>query len=167
MDAIDKEAVRQDYMRGYSTRQLAAKYGVGKTTVIRWIKDGGWAPEVRAARVTVREREGGPVRTGGPPNGPEEALPGDPLYEKLAHYTDMVLEKANQLLSLDEPLAPRDLKSLSSMLLDVRQLQGILTPREAAEQELRLTMLRKQAQADEKKSEDVTVRFVDTEGAEE
>ena len=77
-----------------------------------------------------------------------------------------LLGKADDLLSLDEPLAPRDLKSLSSMLLDVRQLLGILSPREAAEQEIRLIMLRKQAQADEKKHEDVTVRFIDTDGAE-
>ena len=53
-----------------------------------------------------------------------------------------------------------------ALLLDVRQLLGILSPREAAEQEIRLIMLRKQAQADGKKHEDVTVRFIDTDGAE-
>lgn len=165
MDCVDKEAVRRDFVRGMSTRQLAAKYGVGKTTIIRWIKEGGWTPAARAAR-EARETRSGPVRTSGPPIGPEDKLPVDKLYEALEAKTMQLLGKADDLLSLDEPLAPRDLKSLSSMLLDVRQLLGILSPREAAEQEIRLIMLRKQAQADEKKHEDVTVRFVDTDGAE-
>ena len=137
---VDKEAVRRDYIRGLSLRQLAAKYGVSHTTVKRWAKADGWRPEDRA-----RKAESVPERSDVPELGTLEKLPEDLDYATLRTYTNMVLSKANQLLSLDEPLAPRDLKSLSSMLLDVRQLLGILSPREAAEQEIRLIMLRKQA----------------------
>lgn len=164
---VDKEAVRRDYVRGFSLRQLAAKYGVSRTTIMRWVRAGGWKPEARAK--TAAENVTAPVTPCDDvtPMVTEEKLHSDDLYERLAAYTDKVLEKADQLLTLDEPLAPRDLKSLSSMLLDVRQLLGIMSPREAAEQEIRLIMLRKQAEQGERKDNEVVVRFVDTEGAEE
>lgn len=159
---IDKEAVRKDYERGLTLRQLALKYDVSRTTIMRWARAGGWKQGERPMPAeSVTECDSVTTVT------PGDKLPVDRLYAQLEARTLQLLGKADDLLSLDEPLAPRDLKSLSSMLLDVRQLLGILSPREAAEQEIRLIMLRKQAQADEKKSEGVTVRFVDTEGAEE
>ena len=143
-----KETLRREYALGLSSRQLAKKYHISKNTVLRCVHE-GW-------------RQGS--RRQSPPAAPAPCPDGD--YALLRQRALQVMNKADDLLSLDEPLAPRDLKSLSSMLLDVRQLLGILSPREAAEQEIRLIMLRKQAQADERKHEDVTVRFVDTDGAE-
>ena len=81
-------------------------------------------------------------------------------------YAHKVLKKADALLELDDALAPRDLKSLSSMLLDVRTLLNILSPREAAEQEMRLRALTKQAEQETQQTAPVTITFVNTEGAE-
>ena len=75
--------------------------------------------------------------------------------------------EADALLELDDALAPRDLKSLSSMLLDVRTLLNILSPREAAEQEMRLRALQKQAEAEQVQVAPTVIRFVNTEGAEQ
>ena len=125
-----KETLRREYALGLSSRQLARKYHVSKNTVLRCVHE-GW-------------RQGS--RRQSPPPAPAPCTDGD--YALLRQRALQVMNKADDLLSLEEPLAPRDLKSLSSMLLDVRQL------------------LDKQAQQDGKKNEDVTVRFIDTDGAE-
>ena len=125
-----KATLQREYALGLSSRQLARKYHVSKNTVLRCVHE-GW-------------RQGS--RRQSPPAAPAPCPDGD--YALLRQRALQVMNKADDLLSLEEPLAPRDLKSLSSMLLDVRQL------------------LDKQAQQDGKKNEDVTVRFVDTDGAE-
>lgn len=173
--SVDKAAVREDYVRGYSIRMLAAKYDVPKSTIGRWVKQYGWVQEQqikhehRRRGTLDKERDADDrdswtrdtcvVQLG-------EPLPADEDYTMVRAYTQKLLKKADDLLDLDDALAPRDLKSLSSMLLDVRTLLNILSPREAAEQEMRLSALRRQAQEEQKTSAEVTVRFVDTEGAE-
>lgn len=167
MSKVDKGAIREDYLRGFSVRMLAAKYNVPRSTIGRWVKQYGWVQEhrqqeeerVRGTRdKTARDTE----------TLSAEPLPVEQDYEMLRVYTQKLLAKADDLLNLDDALAPRDLKSLSSMLLDVRQLLNILSPREAAEQELRLSVLRKQAMEEKKDAESsgIEVVFVgDTEEA--
>ena len=43
---------------------------------------------------------------------------------RLYQATDKLLDKVFQLLDLDDALAPRDLKSLSSTLMDVKMLRA-------------------------------------------
>ena len=172
MNGTDKSAVREDYRSGYTVRMLAAKYGVPKSTISDWVKRYGWQQEQRYTPVidlvvdAVTESDN-PDKS----DKPDTEMAGSGDFPALRAYTMKLLQKADQLLEIDDALAPRDLKSLSSMLLDVRQLLGILSPREAAEQEIRLITLRRQAEAAGKEAEDkstgVVVRFIDTEGAEE
>ena len=171
MSTVDKAAVREDYVRGYSIRMLAAKYEIPKSTIGRWVKQFGWVQEQKYKEQKRRdgtrdeeERDTGTRDTCVVQLG--EPLPPDEDYTLVRAYTQKLLKKADDLLELDDALAPRDLKSLSSMLLDVRTLLNILSPREAAEQEMRLAALRRQAQEEQKQTAEVTVRFVDTEGAE-
>ena len=42
--------IREDYMQGFSTRMLAAKYDVPKSTVARWVKKYNWTQETRSRR---------------------------------------------------------------------------------------------------------------------
>ena len=154
--------LRDDYLRGMSSRALSLKYDVPKTTIQRWAKKFEWAPHNRAPkRETKEDRASGPQD--GPENGPEDG----PDFHTLRRYAKKLLGKADQLLELDEALAPRDLKSISGMLLDVRNLLGTMSPLEEEEQRLRLAALRKQTEEkeQEKQSAEVVVRFIDTEGA--
>ena len=168
--SVDKKAVREDYKHGFSVRMLSAKYGVPKSTISDWIKKYGWEQESKPMRMSVQDMmESGQEC---PDESPDirtvsEPLPVEKDYEQIRVYAHKVLAKADQLLELDDALAPRDLKSLSSMLLDVRTLLNVMSPREAAEQELRLSLLKKQTEEkeQEKQSAEVVVRFVDTEGA--
>ena len=167
--------IREDYMQGFSTRMLAAKYDVPKSTVGRWVKKYGWTQETRLRRDAALSGTltGAPGGDGAsaplPPREvkPRELLASDEDYEAMRTYAHKVLKKADALLELDDALAPRDLKSLSSMLLDVRTLLNILSPREAAEQEMRLRALQKQAEAEQVQAAPTIITFVNTEGAEQ
>ena len=165
--SVDKSAVREDYQRGLSVRSLAAKYGVPKSTVSDWIKRYGWVQEEKPRYgVTIRipKDTKSDTSSGHPASGQfdPDALP-DGYFKLLSGYTMKLLKKADDLLDLDDALAPRDLKSLSSMLLDVRTLLGTLSPLEEEERRIRLDALKRQAQEEQKASAEVTVRFVDDE----
>ena len=188
----DLTSLREDYISGYSCRMLAAKYGVPKSTVSYWIKRYGWkqesgkqkyvkADDIPRHQVTelidctldssldrpteiVQHLDELPM--------PETIPPASEEYILLRQRARKVLEKADQLLDIDDALAPRDLKSLSSMLLDVRQLLNVLSPYEEEERRLRIALARKQIRDAEKSQAEneqtgTVVRFVDTEGAEE
>ena len=155
--------LREDFLRGMSARALSVKYDVPKTTIQRWAKKFEWAPHNRAPKRQVEEE-----RATGPQDGPENGPENGPDFYTLRRYAKKLLGKADQLLDLDEALAPRDLKSISGMLLDVRNLLGTMSPLEEEEQRLRLAALKKQTEEKEqeqKASAEVVVRFVDTEGA--
>ena len=101
-------------------------------------------------------------RTGVPP----EELPVDEDYRQLRDRARKLMTRVDTMIDVDDKLSARDMKSLSGVLLDVKQLLNILSPREAAEQEMRLRSLRKQAENEDRTPQPVTVRFVDTEEAE-
>ena len=173
-ELIDKVAVRDDYMMGFSVRMLAAKYGVPKSTINDWVRRYGWVQEQKAkgtAKQMLADRKPDdpdiPVSDVSDRRKLSEPLPVDGDYSQMREYAYKVLAKADQLLEIDDALAPRDLKSLSGMLLDVRTLLNILSPREAAEQEMRLRALTKQAEEKTEADQTVRVVFVDTEGAEQ
>lgn len=159
--------IREDYMQGFSIRMLAAKYDVAKSTIGRWVKQYGWVQETKQKRASALcgtlERTSG---DDGTRDVQPEPLPVAQDYDMMRTYARKVLAKADALLELDDALAPRDLKSLSSMLLDVRTLLNILSPREAAEQEMRLRALQKQAEAEQVQAAPTIITFVNTEGAE-
>ena len=173
---VDKAQVREDYIRGMSLRALSLKYDIPKSTVAHWSKKYGWVQEERPKVHSKRPKPKKPKLDTLPLYVQQKPLDTctEPVqvevdstdYFMIREYAKKVLKKADDLLELDDALAPRDLKSLSSMLLDVRQMLGTLSPLEEEERKLRLAALKKQAQEEQKTSAEVTVRFVDTEGAE-
>lgn len=167
--SVDKSKVREDYLKGLSVRALAAKYGVPKSTVNDWVKKYGWVQEGKPHKYVSVEKMVSDALSEAEPDTPDtvlepvlepEPLPVSENYKTLREYARKVLKKADDLLDLDDALAPRDLKSLSSMLLDVRTLLNTLSPLEEEERRLRLAALKKQAQEEQKTSAEVTVRFV-------
>ena len=180
--SVDKALVREDYLRGFSVRMLSTKYGVPKSTVNDWIKRYGWVQEGKskyvdtrqAIKKTIKESDSCPKGTPDTRSCPDASdkplelaplMPASREYSLIKEYTMKLLKKADDLLDLDDALAPRDLKSLSSMLMDVRQLLNTMSPLEEEERRLRLAALKKQTEETAKNAE-VTVRFVNTEGSE-
>jgi hypothetical protein len=104
------------------------------------------------------------VPTAGTEDLPELKAPHE--FEIVRDYAHRLLDRVGETLDSPKPIAPRDLRSISSTLLDVRQLLNALSPIEAEEQRLRIEGLRKQAEDSARMQASVTVQFVDTEEAE-
>ena len=168
---------RQDYLEGMSYRQIAAKYNVGIGSVSRWAEKDKWDP-------IDRNRNGTPKRNAGTEHGTEETPPASPLtaqppplawedsepeepvdYDLLRETALLVLQKVRQRLQAEKPLEPRDIKSLTGALLDLKNQLNALSPRELREQAARLRSLQKQAEDDTTAREPVAIEFVNVEGA--
>lgn len=160
---------KQDFLDGMSYRQIASKYGVGIGSVSRWAEKDKWDP-------IDRNRNGTPKRnTGTEQNAQEE--PQEPLqlldhiveseapedFDLLRESALLALERINETLRGDKALAPRDIKSITGALLDLKNQLNALSPRELREQALRLQALRKQAEDEDKTPEPVQVVFVNRE----
>lgn len=156
--AVDMEAMRRDYEAGMTLRALALKYGCGKTTVDKWVKRGKWT-------------RGGQGHGQG---GQKDVQPACELgeletpqaYQVVSALVYRLLDRVGEALDNPKPIPARDLRSISSTLLDVRQLLNAVSPVEAEEQRLRLVALQKQTEDAGKQQETVVVQFVDTEEAE-
>lgn len=137
----DKETIHREYVTtDISIRALARKYGVGVSTLNRWIHDNHWTVEKRAylseaaeiARRKIAEAAAEKMRAIENASIPERDQEIDRYVNALADraekiYTsaDRLLIKVNQLLNLEDALAPRDLKAISSTLLDIKMIQDI------------------------------------------
>lgn len=73
--------------------------------------------------------------------------------------TNRVLAKIDQLVDLDEPMAPRDLKAISGTLLDIKQLWDIKSDADQREQEARIKQLEKSL--DDKIDNSIIIRWAD------
>ena len=166
-----RAAAKADYMSGLSYRQLASKYGVGLGTIARWAEKGKWKTELlRNVQdgLTEQERNEDPGTTEDVEAPiPEEEEADLPVtdFDLLRASAMLALKKINALLELDEALAPRDIKSITSALLDLKSQLNALSPRELREQAVRLKNLEKQAAQEDSTKEQIVVEFVNVEGA--
>lgn len=158
---------RRDYLEGMSYRQIASKYGVGIGSVSRWAEKDRWDP-IDRNRNGTQKRNAGTERN--MPQEPQEAaqeqtdseyseLPLD--YDLLRETALRVLARINERLQAAKPLEPRDIKSLTGALLDLKNQLNALSPRELREQAARLRSLEKQSE--EQTPEPVQVVFVNRE----
>jgi len=109
----DWNKIRREYITtGASYRDLSEKYGISKSLIAKrsraeeWVKKRGQYVDRVDAKVAQKAENIIVDQTAR-------------LYEA----TDKLLDKVFQLLDLDDALAPRDLKSLSSTLMDVKMLR--------------------------------------------
>ena len=118
----DKEAIHLEYIStDLSLRVLAKKHNMSVSTLQFWKKDGHWDVERKAMLASATERAAENLST-----AKAQAL--DSLaerQEKTLAAADKLLAKVYQLLDLDDALAPRDLKSISSTLLDIKMLTDV------------------------------------------
>ena len=110
----DWNQIRREYITtGASQRYLAKKFGISKTAIQRKCKLEGWVEkrDQHIAKVNAKVDQ----RT-------EDALVDQ--NTRLIQATNKLLDKVFQLLDLEDALAPRDLKSLSSTLTDIKLLRA-------------------------------------------
>lgn len=118
----DKEAIHLEYIStDLSLRVLAKKHNMSVSTLQLWKNNGHWDVERKAMLAAATERAAENLST-----AKAQAL--DSLtsrQEKTLAAADKLLTKVYQLLELEDALAPRDLKSISSTLLDIKMLTDV------------------------------------------
>ena len=118
----DKDTVHLDYISSdISLRALAKKHKVADSTVRRWAKEEGWAAEKQEFVLSAAQQARANMRAAKAQLLTELT----DRTEKVYLCADKLLLKVDQLLNLEDALAPRDLKSISSVLVDVMTMQNI------------------------------------------
>lgn len=142
----EKEQIHREYVTtDISVRALAEKYSVGRSTIAQWARQEAWTEEKNACfqKAAPQAREKHAADTERPADIPAQRA--NAIYSS----ADKLLEKVNQLLDLDDALAPRDLKSLSSTLRDLKMLHDIKPAAAGAG-----------AEAEDKSKDRYTVEFI-------
>lgn len=153
------QRMKAEYMSSdISITALCKKYGVAKTSLHRIVKKECWQ--------TLREQLGGTDGT----KLERDVVPGmAPVIETMEQRAQLIADltakasaKVQQLLDLDEPLSPRDLKSITSAIADIKMLTGVKTADERKEIDLKLAQLEKNLDED-KTDKNIEIKFVDME----
>lgn len=118
----DKEAIHQDYIHSdLSLREFAKKHKMSLSTLHKWKSEELWDAEkqeflTKAAQVARKKAD---IKLQQQIDGVIDRM------EMVLEASDKLLLKVNQLLDLEgDPLAPRDLKAISSVLVDVQMLHS-------------------------------------------
>ena len=118
----DKEAIHQDYIHSdLSLREFAKKHKMSLSTLHKWKTEELWDAEkqeflTKAAQVARKKAD---IKLQQQIDGVIDRM------EMVLEASDKLLLKVNQLLDLEgDPLAPRDLKAISSVLVDVQMLHS-------------------------------------------
>ena len=123
----DKEVIHLDYITtDLSLRVLAKKHNISVSTLKKWKDDGHWDVERKAllADAAQQAREKFETDVAQALNSITDRM------GKILESADKLLLKVDQLLSLEDALAPRDLKSISSVLVDVMTMQNTVNGQE-------------------------------------
>ena len=177
----DWTEIRDDYqLNGLSYAKLAAKYDVPIDTLKKAAARQGWTNrkakkekilDLRAGRVTkaVKTVEMAPSENGtiemAPIILPEELSPED----RFQRVVCSLLAKVEASVAVIEPDNAKGLRALSGALKDLASLKGWDKDElDREEQRSKIQKLLAETKAaNQEASREVTVRFVDTEGAEE
>ena len=132
----DWTKIKAEYVaQGTPYRKLAEKHGVSLRTLARRAKDESWQQlrEDRVNKLATRWQQ----------RSEKTALQNaDREMDRMEAATAKLMRKVEQLLEIEDALAPRDLRSLSSTLLDVRTLLGIRDEADREEQQTRIEKMR-------------------------
>ena len=145
----DWAKIKTEYIaQGTSYRDLCEKYDVNLRTLCRRAKKEEWQ-QLRAEVVTNVNKK---CQQRAEKNAIQKVTRD---VDRFYAATDKLMKKAEQLLELEDPLSPRDLRSLSSTLLDVRTLLGIRDETDREEQKMRISKMKAEIAAlqEEKQTE--------------
>lgn len=114
MEPIDWVSIKTEYITtDISQRDLADKYGVSLMSVNRHSRAEGW--------MEARENYVNGVYARCLQKATEKQAD---KFTRFLNSVDKLQAKIDQLLELEDALSPRDLKSLSSALMDAKELYG-------------------------------------------
>ena len=135
-----------------SYRKLAEKHGISYQAICRRSKDEGW--------IDLREQHMNKTVTKTINRISEKQVD---RASKLISVADLLLDKVKSLVEGNPELliTPQNIKHLSGVLKDIKEVQMIQSDADLREQEARIANLRKQAEKDEGNTEPVRVIIED------
>ncbi len=149
----DWKKIKTEYITtDTSYRKLAEKYGVHKDTIAKRAKDEAWADNRRQHTDKTQTKIINAVS--------------DKQVDRAANLmevSDQLLTKVKNLVEQHQELliTPQNLKHISGVLKDIKEIQMIRSDADMREQEARIANLRKQAEAENTNAEPVRVIIED------
>lgn len=130
---IEKEYVTTEA----SLRQLAAKYGVGMSSMNRHSRERGWVAKRKAHENVIADKVGARLASAEANEQSDRAL-------RVMQVSDKLLDLCEKMCDM-KGIAPRDLRSLTAALMDIKEIQMIKSALDIREQQARIKNLEKAA----------------------
>lgn len=151
----DWQAIKTEYITTQTSyRKLAQKYGVNYQAICHRSKDEGWIEQ----REQYRNKTF--IKTVEKISQQEAAR-----AAKIHSVADKLLLKIEAMVDSEAPLSEKGIRALTAAVKDLKEIHGVRPDLDRQEQEARIANLRKQADKDEDKTEEIEVVFVGGEEA--
>ena len=148
---IDWKTIETEYVTtDISHRQLAEKYGICRSTISKKATDDKWSEKRNKHRDKTVSKAVNSISN----KQADRAA-------KLIGVSDLLLDKIKSLVE-DNPellITPQNMKHISGVLKDIKEIQMIKSEADLREQEARIDKLRKEAMV-EKENNEVKVTIV-------
>ena len=151
----DWQAIKTEYITtDTSYRKLAQKHGVGYQAICHKSREEGWIAmrEQHKNNTTIKTLE---------KISQQEAN----RAAKIHSVADKLLMKIEAMVDAERPLDTKGIRALTAAVKDLKEIQSVRSELDKREQEARIANLRKQADKDEDKTDEIEVVFVGGEEA--
>lgn len=149
--AADWKAIKTEYITtDTSYRKLAQKYNVGYSVIGERARLDGWVEQREQFRNKTLTNTLNAISDGQVDR-----------VANLISVADKLLVKVKELIDDDSPLllSTQNMKNLSGVLKDIKEIQMIKSDADLREQEARIANLRKMAEKDEDKNAAIEIVF--------
>lgn len=148
---VDWQAMKTEYITtDTSYRKLSKKYGIGYQAICQRSQDEGWI----AQREQYRNETTTKIIDAISDQEVDRAT-------KLYNVADKLLDKVEIMVDKINPADAKALRAITAALKDLKEIKGIKSNLDEREQEARIANLRKMADKDERKNEDIQVTFAE------
>ena len=151
----DWQAIKTEYITtDTSYRKLAQKHGVGYQAICHKSREEGWIAMrgQHKNNTTIKTLE---------KISQQEAN----RAAKIHSVADKLLMKIEAMVDAERPLDTKGIRALTAAVKDLKEIQSVRSELDKREQEARIANLRKQADKDEDKTDEIEVVFVGGEEA--
>lgn len=146
---VDWQEMKTEYITTETSyRKLSKKYGIGYQAICQRSKDEGWI----AQREQYRNETTTKIIDAISDQEVDRAT-------KLYSVADKLLDKVEAMVDNIKPTDAKALRSITAALKDLKEIKGIKSSIDKQEQEARIANLRRQADKDDAKNDDIQVTF--------
>lgn len=145
------QMIKEEYLAGgISYCKLAAKYGVSQRNLEKMGSKEGWVA-LRRERLAQQGDARNAERTHPPKQSEGNTSAQEARTERLHMVADKLLGKIEEMVDAADPelMNPTQLRALSAVIKDLKQIQGIQSPLDIQEQMMRIEKLRRQAEQED------------------